>query len=341
MSHGIGVLWPGDPTAELPPVGEIRLRRVLEELTARGVSAEPVVYADEVADQVRGRLLELDGVLVWVNPIVSEGRDRLMLNDLLREVASQGVFVSAHPDVILKMGTKDVLVRTSHLPWGSDTVQYHSLEQLRDEIPARLREGPRVIKQLRGNDGNGVWKVEQLEGAHASRVRLQHARAGTPIEELSFGDAVLRFQPYFDDGGSVIDQPYQPRLAEGMVRCYMAGDKVAGFGHQFVTALLPAAPGEYAPPAPPRRLYYGPHKPEFQPLKEKLESGWIEAMRGELDIARESLPVIWDADFLLGPRDDKGQDTYVLCEINVSSVFPIPDEAVALLVEEAIRSVTA
>ena len=39
--------------------------------------------------------------------------------------------------------------------------------------------------------------------------------------------------------------------------------------------------------------------------------------------------MIWDADFMLGPRDADGNDSYVLGEINVSSVFPIPDEAPA------------
>lgn len=42
-----------------------------------------------------------------------------------------------------------------------------------------------------------------------------------------------------------------------------------------------------------------------------------------------SLPIIWDADFLYGPRDASGRDTYLLCEINVSSVFPFPEEAPA------------
>ncbi len=46
-----------------------------------------------------------------------------------------------------------------------------------------------------------------------------------------------------------------------------------------------------------------------------------------LDIDTESLPVIWDADFLYGPRDLSGEDTYVLCEINVSSVLPFPEQA--------------
>jgi hypothetical protein len=33
---------------------------------------------------------------------------------------------------------------------------------------------------------------------------------------------------------------------------------------------------------------------------------------------------LWDADFMLGPSAADGTDSYVLGEINVSSVFPIP-----------------
>ncbi len=41
--------------------------------------------------------------------------------------------------------------------------------------------------------------------------------------------------------------------------------------------------------------------------------------------------MIWDADFLYGPRDSAGADSYVLCEINASSCFAIPDEAPAAI----------
>jgi hypothetical protein len=54
------------------------------------------------------------------------------------------------------------------------------------------------------------------------------------------------------------------------------------------------------------------------------------------DVATADLPAIWDADFLLGPKTPTGEDTYVLCEINVSGVFPIPDEAVTPLASAAI-----
>ena len=46
-----------------------------------------------------------------------------------------------------------------------------------------------------------------------------------------------------------------------------------------------------------------------------------------LGLNSSSLPVIWDADFLYGPKDQSGNDTYVLCEINISCVWPFPPQA--------------
>ena len=104
--------------------------------------------------------MRVDGVLIWVNPI--EGRrDRSVLDTMLRDVANAGVFVSAHPDVILKLGTKEVLYRTRNLGWGSDTHLYSTMDQMIQELPLRLATGKaRVLKQHRGNGGNGVWKVQ-------------------------------------------------------------------------------------------------------------------------------------------------------------------------------------
>jgi hypothetical protein len=70
------------------------------------------------------------------------------LDPLLREVASKGPWVSAHPDVILKMGVKEVLHRTKYLGWGSDTRLYRTLAEFRSSFPVRLAAGPaRVLKQ--------------------------------------------------------------------------------------------------------------------------------------------------------------------------------------------------
>ena len=58
-------------------------------------------------DEVRQQLLAVDGVLVWVNPL-DDGLTRTRLDPMLRAVASKGPWVSAHPEVVLKMGVREI-----------------------------------------------------------------------------------------------------------------------------------------------------------------------------------------------------------------------------------------
>ncbi len=177
----LGLIWRGDRQARSEATPRTnRFSRVFEALAALGIHAEPAVYADDMVDEVRAQLLRLDGVLVWVDPI-SEGRDRIVLDSMLRDVAARGVWVSAHPDVIVKMGVKEVLHRTKHLGWGTDTHLYRTAGALDDEFPSRLRSaGPRVLKQNRGNGGQGVWKVELVAPSPAdAMVQVLQARRGS------------------------------------------------------------------------------------------------------------------------------------------------------------------
>ncbi len=319
----IAILWRGDEAVRRSATPETtRFKAVFAALVDVGVDAEPVIYEDDVIDAVRAQLATLDGVLVWVNPI-HEGRNRANLDALLREVAARGVWVSAHPDVILKMGTKEVLHRTRTMSWGCDTALYRTAESMRAELPGRLAAGPRVIKRNRGNGGLGVWKIEALASPrNRPMVRVLDATKDAS-EQLTLDEFIERCVEYFDDG-CVIDQSFQPRLSEGVVRCYMAGDRCAGFGHQKVKALVvaPAARAEAG-----RRLYTSNADSRFQRLRRLMEDEWMPQFTALLDIPRRDLPMIWDADFMLGPPGADGTDSYVLGEINVSSVFPIPEEA--------------
>jgi hypothetical protein len=72
-----------------------------------------------------------------------------------------------------------------------------------------------------------------------------------------------------------------------------------------------------------------------------MEGDWTPGLAQLLDIPPADLPVIWDADFLLGPRTASGEDSYVLCEINVSSVFPFPDEAPDALAQTTLKRLAA
>jgi hypothetical protein len=334
----VAVVWRGDQQARRAATPQNnRFHRVFEELAAAGIHAEPAVFDEAFAVEVRAQLLTMDGVLVWVDPL-HEGKTRVVLDPLLRDVAARGPWVSAHPDVILKMGVKEVLYHTKHLGWGTDTHLYGSADAFREAFPRQLRAaGPRVLKQNRGNGGQGVWKVELIDPLPSgdTAVRVLHARRGSTPEDLALADFMARCEVYFTPDARpdtcIVDQPFQPRLPDGMIRCYMGADKVVGFGHQFIKALIPPPPegpeAEAAQPGP--RIMHPAAAEPFQALRTRMETEWTPQMMEVLAIDAASLPIIWDADFLYGPRAASGEDTYVLCEINVSSVFAIPDQAPA------------
>jgi hypothetical protein len=343
----VALVWRGDPKAEPPTPGATRFNLIFSALEAVGLAAKPVLYAEEAEDQVRARLLGADGVLVWIDPL-SAGKDRSRLDPLLREVAARGVWVSAHPDVILKMGVKEVLHRTRELSWGADTDLYPSVDDFNQRFPARLAaRGPRVLKQNRGNGGQGVWKVELVAdlGANpgpSARIRVLHALRGSVPEDLSLGAFMSRCQCYFAGGGRIIDQAFQARLPEGMIRCYLAQNEVVGFGPQLIKALVaPPAHGSPEKAQPGPRLMHRADAPPFRQLRDQMEHEWVPAMQALLDIPTASLPALWDADFLYGPRTQDGSDSYVLCEINVSSVAPYPDSAAPKVAQVVLAAVRA
>ena len=345
-AHKVAILWRGDRATRAAATPQnSRYRRIFEELEACGVHAEPAVYADDTIDEVRRQLSAVDGVLVWVNPL-DDGLTRAKLDPMLRDVAADGPWVSAHPDVILKMGVKEVLHRTRHLGWGTDTRLYRTAAEFRDRFPVVLAAGAaRVLKQNRGNAGQGIWRVElaQRQAAPGDDVTVLEARRGSVPQQLALEDFMKRCEDYFAAGGCIVDQPFQARLSEGMIRCYMGGDKVIGFGHQLIKALVTPPPEGPDSPAvqPGPRIMHRPDAAAFAALRLKMENEWTPQMMQTLGIDAAALPIVWDADFLCGPRTATGEDTHELCEINVSSVFPIPDQAPAAIARLAVARLNA
>ncbi|WP_284617853.1 Cj0069 family protein [Aquabacterium humicola] len=321
----IALLYPGDRAMrDRADPAESRFAALFDALAAAGIAAEPAVWHEDFADEVAAQLARVQVVQVWCNPIEG-GRRRDALDALLRRVAAAGVHVSAHPDTILALGTKDVLLATRDLPFGSDVHRIGSLAQLEAELPARLAAGPRVLKQHRGHSGIGVWRIER---SGDERLRVRPAQRGS--EEALMDWSALRqlLAAYFEPqhGGHLIDQAWQPRIADGMLRAYLVEDRVAGFGHQAVNALHPSEP------LPGPRLYHGPDEPAFQSLRQRLEGGWIDQLREAAGLAADRLPLLWDCDFFFGEPASDGGERFVLCEINVSSVSPFPPSAIPPLV---------
>ncbi len=336
----IAIVYPGSQEIRRQSTPENnRFAALFAAFAANDVEALPAVYNRAQADELRDQLLQLDGALVWVNPI-DDGHPRVELDRLLREVATSGVFVSTHPDVILKLGTKDVLVDTCRMGWGSDAYRVDTLAELRSDLAARLSSGAiRVLKQWRGHSGIGVWRVQRAPAdtpfTLQSVVHARHAQRGSVEGSMSFETFVSLMAPYFEAHSHMVDQAWQPRLTEGMVRCYLVRDRVVGFGLQAVNALYPApAEGNAGEaPTPSQCLYHPPDVAHLQPLKRRLEVEWVPALQRLLDIADTELPLLWDCDFLHGEPTVSGEERHVLCEINVSSVAPFPDSAIQPLVE--------
>src|SRR5947209_3996132 len=135
----VAIVWRGEtnaPDALQPETG--RLKAIFAALSRRGMRPEPAPYDERHSGAFTERLREMHAVLVWINPI-DAGRNRTALDDILREVAAAGVFVSAHPDVIARMGVKAVLHRTRTLGWGSDTRYY--------ETPAAFAVAPESCRR--------------------------------------------------------------------------------------------------------------------------------------------------------------------------------------------------
>src|SRR4029077_6226474 len=131
----MAIVWRGDPARQVARVPEnSRLYPVQLALEGRDFAVEPVIYSEAASKDVRDRLLTCAGALVWIDPL-DGGRDRSDLDSILRHVASNGVWVGSHPDVIIRMGTKEVLYRTRDVGWGADTHLYETFEEFGRPFP--------------------------------------------------------------------------------------------------------------------------------------------------------------------------------------------------------------
>jgi hypothetical protein len=231
------------------------------------------------------------------------------------------------------MATKQVLIDTAQMSWSAPTHLYRTLDELRAELPDRLQNGPLVLKQHRGMGGEGVWKVES---ADVERVRVQHAASGSVPEVVSLDEFLGRCKPYFACSGLMVEQPFQARLAEGMIRVYLSHDTVVGFAHQYPRGLLDP---DIASSLPSLKVFHLPSADPYQPLRLLMESRWVRELQQTVGVDRESLPVIWDADFLFGDKTYGGEDTYVLCEINASSTFAFPEQAMPGVARAALQRI--
>jgi len=322
MNKCVALLWYGDiPDDESIVGGRNRLRPLYDELVERGVEVVSVPYAHNRHDTVAEQLQGIDGVMVWMNPI-EDGQSRERLDNLLSDLVEQGVAVSARPDVIQAMGTKTVIYHTRGMGWGTDTYLYDSYADFVDTFPSRLSQShSRVLKQERGSSGDGVWKVEWVSD---DTVRVMNA-GDDSLSKLSLDAFIEQWEDHFSGGAYLVDMPFLPRVAEGMIRCYMNSNRLIGMLHQLPKSggLNVSQSGLFVTDGlSDDNKVYEASSLRYARLKTQLETEWIDEMCQILGLDVASLPVLWDIDFIMGDKTANGEDTYLLCEINVSSVSP-------------------
>jgi hypothetical protein len=320
----------GDPASPRNALTEEKYRKLAAHFMENGFVVDTINYHDSLAAKFETELLKYRAILVWVNP-VEQGGDRKILDPLLTKLFDSGCFVSAHPGTILKMGTKDVLYKTRNSDFGGDIELYRSFTNFRKEFINGSTVATRILKQYRGNGGNGVFKVEM--NINPTTITVTHANTGEKETFSSTDDFFSSFENYFQSNGILIDQPWNSNIINGMVRCYLCSNKVVGFGYQEINALYPSK-------KPGQRFYFSEECGLFHDLKNIMENKWINEIQICTEVEENNLPVIWDADFFI--NNVNLADTskkYTLCEINVSCVSPFPESAIPSIVAEVKKKI--
>jgi len=249
---------------------------------------------------------------------------------LLAQLSSHGCFVSAHPGTILKLGTKEILYKVKDTEFGGDVNLYNSFEEFKKHFSKEVT-GVRILKQYRGNGGDGVYKVDTANLKN-NKVIVTHAKSGNEEMSMTLEDLFLQFESYFNNDGMLIEQKWNPNIINGMVRCYLSGSRVTGFGYQEINALYPIINGIYKKPS--QRFYYTEDCRLFKDLKEIMEKSWVSQLQKLTGLNNEELPVIWDADFFINKiNSENAVEKYSLCEINASCVSPFPESSIPYIVD--------
>lgn len=317
----------GEPGSARNALTEEKYKKLAAHFKESDFNVDSVLYHDSISDKLAKELTKYAAILVWVNP-VEQGYDRKILDALLSKLATQGCFVSAHPETILELGTKEILYKVKETEFGGDIKLYRSFDDFkRNFFSLKELTGIRILKPYRGNGGNGVFKID-VTSYKNDKISVTHAKGGDEQTVLTIDEFFAAFEPYFTTNDMLIDQQWNQNIVNGMVRCYLTRAKVTGFGYQEVNAFYPKK-------SPSQRYYFSEDCGLFGDLKSIMENKWLPQLQEITGIKNERLPVIWDADFFINNINTKDTSKkYSLCEINASSVSPFPESSIPYIVEE-------
>ena len=203
----IALILYGDETSTRNAFTDDNYKGLAEALTESGFNVESVLYHHSKAKQLETYLERFAAVLSWVNPKerLERGTDNLNLDDILLSISKKGVFVSTHPEIILKIGTKRVLFTTRNMDWGGDIVLYADYNDFVKRFISSLdKSSVRILKQYRGESGRGIFKV-YLKDFENKIVSVVHAASGGEERILTQDEFHAEFKQFFDNDGLLIN----------------------------------------------------------------------------------------------------------------------------------------
>lgn len=286
------------------------------------------------------------GVIVRVNPGTLSSVAQNQLEGMLAELADQGIRIMTSPRVTRRMGAKDSLVKIRKLQCGlPDTYVYYDAESFAKGFLRSIAFRPRVIKQNRGSQGEGIWICKLAdESQYCAKLGEKVATVDTQVVLIEANDNHVEYHTageflefavngrtpnsgtwaslgsgcYLDGGvemgAMIVDQRFLPRISEGEVRCNMIGQELISLVHKVpqdggVSATLQSGA---------KYTKYSPEDPKFAQLVKALKDDLPNIMHA-LDMADEPLPLLWTADFIFDTNDE-GEDVFYVGEFNCSCV---------------------
>ena len=295
---------------------------IIKALKKRGWACEVIYFRDEWKDEIiTYTSTKYSAFISRINPGNLVLGEKIYF-ETLRELHKLGLIALSHPDEMLNLGSKDLLVKLAGSPLvPTDTFAYYSIQDFKKNFPITLSKGIRVLKQNRGSTGVGIWKVElfvsdnlKLNQTISINRLVKCTEAINNITKVFTLDHFMKLcEKYIlGENGLLIDLPYLFRIKEGELRILMVGEKPihvvrkkpSNFEEAFSATLFSGATYSYHDPSDFKNLiaFFQDSLPK---IKEVLKS--------------DNIPLIWTADFILS-NDSDGYDSYILSEVNCTCV---------------------
>lgn len=299
---------------------------LVEALKDRGWHSAAVSYSRPEHEAVKAQLETANGVIIRIGPGTCDAAMRAELDELVRGVAAKGVVVMELPEVVQAMCGRHALLKVKELACGlGDTHASYDIASFKDSFLKTIAGGSRAVKQADASLGEGDWLCKLKEGedpcnvSGSTLIDLQDLNDNHK-EQLTIEEFVASCQPYLpaggEQGGMLLDQPYLPRTPEGELRLLMVHRKLAQVVHR-----KPALPGAIANVASGSKyVYYDPADPHFARLVDSFVGKDMDLLMDSLGLEGHHLPLLWTADFVLGPKDADGADTYAAVAFNCNCI---------------------